>query len=409
MGARIRRFGGTVLAAALVVGLTSAATSATTSTAPDRDALRQAMAELARSGAAGVQVRLHDATGDWTGAAGVRELSGGAVPTNGRFRAGSITKMFVSTVVLQLVDEGTVALDDPIDEYLPEYGIDPRITVRMLLQHTSGLFNYTGEARPDGTLEPGIPLYGKDFEDNRFRTYTPAELVGVALSKPARFEPGTSWSYSNTNYVLAGQLIERVTGKSYADQIRHRVLRPLGLRNTVLPGARTTIPGPHAHGYYAYKLPDQLRVLDVSRINPTWATSAGEIISTTRDLDTFITALFDGDLLPADLLAEMRDVLPIGAGSGYGLGLQTIDAGPSCGGVYEGHTGGMHGYQSYLFSNADGSTRFELSVTNDAIDVADPEAAQRFAAAANNVLIAIVCGAARPADRATMFDGLAVA
>jgi D-alanyl-D-alanine carboxypeptidase len=403
MGAGIRTFGGAVAAATLVVGLTGGTASAT----PDRDALRAAMAELAGSGAAGVQVRLHDAEGDWTGSAGVRELRGGKVPVDGHFRVGSITKTFVSTVVLQLVHEGAVALDDPIDDYLPEYGIDGRITVRMLLQHTSGLFNYTGEPRADGTLEPGIPLYGKGFERNRFRTYRPADLVGVALAKPARFEPGTGWSYSNTNYVLAGQLIERLTGKSYATEIRQRILRPLGLRATVLPGARTDIPGPHAHGYHAYRLTDRLRVLDVARVNPTWASSAGEIISTTRDLDRFITALLDGELLPAGLLAEMRDALPTGGGGGYGLGLQTLDAGTACGGVYEGHTGGMHGYQSFLFSN--GSTRFEVSVTTDDSDWADPDAAQRLAVAVNNVLVAAVCGTARPAAATSMVDTLAVA
>ncbi len=403
MGASMRRLGGVVLAGTLVAGLSSATASAT----PGRDDLRQAMTELAGSGAAGVQLRIHDEKGDWTGAAGMRELAGGKVPTNGRFRAGSITKTFVSTVVLQLVDEGEVVLDDPIDEYLPEYGIDPRITVRMVLQHTSGLFNYTGEPRPDGTIEPGIPLFGKEFEDNQFRTYAPEELIAVALSEPARFEPGTSWSYSNTNYVLAGQLIERLTGKSYDSQVRQRILRPLGLRETVLPGARPNIPGPHAHGYYTYRAEDGLRVLDASRVNPTWAGSAGELISTTRDLDTFITALLGGKLLPADLLAEMREALPIGPADGYGLGLQTIDVGPDCGGVYEGHTGGMHGYQSYLFSN--GAKRLEISVTTDDMDTEDPAAAERFAVALNKVLVVAMCGSAQPANRPTVLDGLAAA
>jgi D-alanyl-D-alanine carboxypeptidase len=382
----------------LVVGLASAGTA---SAATDRDALLQAMTELTSSGAAGLQVRIHDEHGDWTGSTGVRTISGGEVPTNGRFRAGSITKTFVSTVVLQLVDEGAVALDDPVGEYLPQYGLDPRITVRMLLQHTSGLFNYTGEPRPDGTLEPGIPLYGKDFEENQFRTYTPEELIRVALSKPARFVPGTGWSYSNTNYVVAGQLVERLTGTSYAYQIQHRILRPLKLRDTVLPGTWPAIPGPHAHGYYAYQNDGQQRVLDVSRVNPSWASSAGEIISTTRDLDRFITALFGGELLPADLLDQMRAALPT---SGYGLGLESVDVGPACGGVYQGHTGGMHGYQSFMFSTADGGTRFEMSVTIGAVDLTNPEVAQRLTGALNNLLLAATCGSAAPAGRGHVMD-----
>lgn len=393
MGARIRRFGGAALACALTVTLSTATAQA----APGRDELRAAMANLTAAGAAGVQVRIHDEKGDWTGSSGVRELRGGKVPTNGRFRVGSITKTFVSTVVLQLVDEGRLALDDPATRYLPEYGLDPRITVRMLLQHTSGLFNYTGEPNPDGTVEEGIPLFGADFAENRFRTYDPDELVAVAMAKPARFAPGASWSYSNTNYILAGQLVERLTGTSYGTQVRQRILRPLGLRETVVPGTRTGIPGPHAHGYYAYPEDGGLRVLDVSRINPTWASSAGEIISTTRDLDRFVTALFDGDLLPADLLAEMREALPIDADYGYGLGLESLDAGADCGGVYQGHSGGMHGYQSFMLSNGD--KRFEVSVTVGAINSEDAAAQERLGLAFNNLLVVALCGTATPADR----------
>jgi D-alanyl-D-alanine carboxypeptidase len=382
----------------MVVGLTTGTASAN----PGRDALRQAMTELVAAGAAGVQVRVRDDQGAWVGSAGVRELSGGKVPTNGRFRAGSITKTFVSVVVLQLVDEGEVALDGSVAEYLPEYGLDQRITVRMLLQHTSGLFNYTGEANPDGTIEPGIPLLGEEFAANRFRTYTPDELVAVSLSKPARFEPGTSWSYSNTNYVLAGQLIERLTGTPYAVQVRKRILAPLGLRETTLPGTSPRIPGPHAHGYYAFPDEGRLRVLDVSWVNPTWAGAAGELISTTRDLDTFVTALTGGRLLPADLLAEMRDALPLTETVGYGLGLMTVDNGPDCGGRYEGHNGGMHGYGSVMLGTADGTRRVEISVTTGAGDSTDPENVSRYSTAYNNVLIAAMCGTAQPADRSLL-------
>jgi D-alanyl-D-alanine carboxypeptidase len=401
MGAR--GLAGVLLAATLVVGLTGGTASAE----GGRDELRQALTALAGSGVAGVQLRIHDEHGDWTGSAGVRELSGGKVPTNGRFRAGSITKTFVSTVVLQLVDEGEVELDAPVAGYLPEFGLDQRITVRMLLQHTSGLFNYTGEPRPDGTVEPGIPLYGTEFAENRFRTYRPAELVAVALAKPARFEPGTSWSYSNTNYVLAGLLIERVTGTRYAHQVRERVLEPLKLRSTVLPGTWPGIPGPHAHGYYAFRDGGHQRVLDVSVVNPTWAGSAGEIISTTRDLDRFLSALLDGELLPPDLLDQMRDILPVDEAYGYGLGLEALDAGPECGGVYEGHTGGMHGYTSYLFGN--GSTRFEMSVTSGVVDVEDPEALERLSRAVNAVLAAALCDGAEPADPTLLGERLTAA
>lgn len=407
MWGTIRRLGavvsGVALVSGLVTGLATGAAAAPASAEPGRDALRQALAELAASGAAGVQVRLRDDLGRWTGAAGVRELGDDdPVSTRGRFRAGSITKTFVSTVLLQLVDEGELTLDDSVDRHLPEYGLDPRITVRMLLQHTSGLFNYTGEPNPDGTLDPGIPLQGQEFVDNRFHTYRPADLVEVALAKPARFEPGTGWSYSNTNYVLAGLLIERLTGTPYADQVRHRVIWPLGLRETILPGTWPHLPRPHAHGYYAYQHDGESRVVDMATVNVSWAFSAGEIVSTTRDLNRFYAALFGGRLLPAELLAEMRTTLPTGDGTGYGLGLESLDLGPECGGTYQGHTGGMPGYQSLLFHNADGSRRLAVSVTIGAVDLlGDPEALERLAVAFSKVISIAACGTAQPPAGAT--------
>jgi D-alanyl-D-alanine carboxypeptidase len=388
MGASRRRLGGVVLAATLTVGLTSGVAAGPATADQGRTELQQAMTALTEAGVAGVQLRIHDEQGDWTGSAGVRELSGGKVPTNGRFRAGSITKTFMTTVVLQLVNEGKVVLDDPIAKYLPRYGFDPRITVRMLLRHTSGLFNYTGDVTADGTPDPGIPLFGKDFAENRFRTYTPEELIDFALSKPARFSPGTDWRYSNTNFIVIGQLVERVTHTPYAVQVQRRILAPLHLRETVFPGTRTDIPGPHAHGYYAYRDAGQFHVLDATRLNPTWAGSAGEIISTTRDLDTFIKALLGGRLLPANLLAEM---MTPSLSPAYGSGMELLDAGPTCGGVYYGHSGGIHGYQSLMFSNPDRTTRFEVSVTSGDADLSDPEVTARLSAALNNVLIAAVC------------------
>lgn len=387
-----RRLGGVLLAAALVTGLAS--TTATAS--PDRPEVRQAMAALHDAGVAGVQLRIHDEDGDWVGSAGVRELSGGKVPTNGRFRAGSITKTFVSTVVLQLVRERKVALDDPIARYLPRYGFDQRITVRMLLQHTSGLFNYTGEP---STQESGIPLFGREFVQNRFRGYTPGELIAVSLSKPARFAPGTSWSYSNTNYIVIGQLIERLTGTPWSVQVQKRIIGPLGLRDTVLPGKRTDVPGPHAHGYYTFHDSGQFEVIDATRLNPTWAGAAGELISTTRDLDTFISALLGGKLLPATLLAEMKAPSPFVP---YGLGLAALDVGPECGGVHYGHDGGIHGYLSFMFSTPDRGERLELSITTGDADLDDPAVAQRVSEALNNLMIAAACDSP-PADR-TLVD-----
>jgi D-alanyl-D-alanine carboxypeptidase len=275
-----------------------------------------------------------------------------------------------------------------VADYLPEFGLDRRITVRMLLQHTSGLFDYTGAMLPDGTIVPGIPLAGQEFVDNRFHTYRPEELVRFGLSKPALFEPGTDWGYTNINYVLAGLLIEKIAGRPYGDEVGRRILSPLGLRDTLVPGTRSEIPGPHAHGYYRYQDAGQPKTVDITRQNPSWASSAGEMISTTRDLHTFFTALNRGKLLPAPLLAEMRKPHPKG---NYGLGLYVQDAGPNCGGVIFKGMGGFHGYGTIMASTPDGSRTFELSLTYGDT-VADLELAQAYDKADRTLVNKVICG-----------------
>ncbi|WP_407654755.1 serine hydrolase domain-containing protein [Actinomadura luzonensis] len=311
---------------------------------------------------------MHDERGDWAGSAGARKLgSAAAPPVNGRYWIGSTTKTFTATLVLQLVAEGRVGLDSPVAGYLPELGLDPRITVRMLLRHNSGLFNYTGEYYPDGTVVPGIPGTGKEWLDHRFTSYHPEELVRLALSKPARFEPGTNWSYSNTNYTLALLLVEKVTGHSYAEEMRRRILRPLGLTGTLVPGDQSRLPGPHAHGYLRYQDGDQWRVVDVSRQNLSMLAGAGDMISTTKDVQTFFTALLRGRLLPAALVAEMyRDPDPRSESlyGRYGLGMYVLDTGPDCAGVVLDHNGSPPaGYGSLMYSTPDGSRTLTASLT----------------------------------------------
>jgi D-alanyl-D-alanine carboxypeptidase len=372
-GNGLRRVAVTALAAALLAGAatpaeatadSSAAVSTAVSTAPDgqdRPELQQTMQAFVDAGFSGMQLRVHDEQGAWTGSAGVRQLGQAAKPpTNGRFWAGSITKTFTATLVLQLVAEGKITLDAPVAGYLPELGLDRRITVRMLLQHTSGLFNYTGELRPDGTLVPGIPATGDEWLNNRFHSYRPEELVRLALSKPANFAPGTDQSYANTNYTLALLLIEKVTGRSYAQEMRQRILRPLGLKGTVVPGDRTQLPEPHAHGYYRYEEDGQQKTVDISRQNLSLLAGAGDMISTTQDLQTFISALNGGELLPAPLLAEMRK--PYGKYN-YGFGLFVQDLGPNCGTVYQHNGSPPHGYGALMYSSPDGKKTLTASVT----------------------------------------------
>ncbi|MGW0806227.1 serine hydrolase domain-containing protein [Nonomuraea sp. NPDC002799] len=394
----LRRVAVTALAAALLAGAAVAAPGAATAagsvTVPkavagqDRPELQKATQAWIDAGFAGVQVRVHDEQGEWVGSAGVRKLGQDAKPpTNGAFWAGSISKPFTATVVLQLVAEGRIGLDKPVDDYLPEFGLDRRITVRMLLQHTSGLFNYTGDFDPDGTYVPGISAAGKAWLDNRFRSYRPEELVRLALSKPARFAPGTDQVYTNTNYTLALLLIEKVTGRSYAEEMQRRILRPLKLGGTMAAGNRTRLPGPHAHGYYRYEEVGQEKVVDISRENLSLLAGAGDLISTTQDLHTFISALNGGKLLPAKVLAEMRRPHPK---MGYGLGLFVQDLGPGCGTVFQHNGSPPHGYGAFMYSSPDGKKTLTASVTW--VDEATRGPAKDYAKLVDGLVQEVFCG-----------------
>ncbi|WP_188189185.1 serine hydrolase domain-containing protein [Nonomuraea sp. SYSU D8015] len=379
-----RRVAVTALAAALLAGAATPgmATADSSVAVPkaaagqNRPELQKAIQAFVDAGFLGVQVRVNDERGEWVGSAGARKLGASAKPpTNGRFWVGSVTKTFVATVVLQLVAEGRLGLDDVVAGYLPEFGLDERITVRMLLQHTSGVFNYTGDLDPDGTWVPGLPATGNEWLDNRFRSYRPKELVWFALSKPTRFEPGTGWSYANTNYTLAQLLIEKVTGRSLDKEMKRRILGPLGLRGTVVPGNRTQLPGPHAHGYYRYQDAGQWKVVDVSRQNLSLLAGAGDMISTTQDLHTFFSALNGGKLLPAELLAEMRKSHPKSDTlyGRYGLGMFVQDTGPDCVGTIFNHNGSPPGgYAALMYSSPDGSKTLTASLTagDAAVDIA---------------------------------------
>ncbi|MGZ2361979.1 beta-lactamase family protein [Streptomyces sp. 372A] len=342
----------------------------------DRPELQKIIDGMIDAGFTGVAVRVQDERGPWEGSAGLRELSETAKPpTDGYIRIGSNTKTFAATAALRLVAEGAIDLDAPAAEYLPGLDIDHEITVRMLLQHTSGIFNFTGEYYDDGTFAPGIAATtaGREWVDNRFRTYRAEELVRLALSKPARFEPGTDWSYSNTNYVLVRLLIENVTGSSLPDGMERLVLGPLGLRDTSLPETETALAEPHAHGYYRYQEDGgEERTVDVTRQNPSWISTGGDMISTTHDLHTFISALTGGKLLPAPLLAEMFRPHPK---AGYGLGVFVQDVGPDGGKVIT-HNGGMAGHAALMYSTPDGTRT--LTAALNYVDDASMSMAQAF-------------------------------
>ncbi|RHA44452.1 class A beta-lactamase-related serine hydrolase [Cellulomonas rhizosphaerae] len=327
----------------------------------DRPSLRRALLDIVDSGFVGIQVRVNDRRGEWVGSAGESVLGESTPPpTDGYIRIGSNTKTFVAATVLQLIAEGAVALDTSAAVYLPDLTIDPRITVRMLLQHTSGIFNFTGEiyaaeAGVEGvpwngmTLVPGIPWQGREWVDSRFTHHSSEDLARVALSKPGRFEPGTDWSYSNSNYALLRLIIEEVSGRSLAEEMHRLVLSPLGLTQTQVPDS-ASIPDPHAHAYYRYGDDGEETTVDVTSQDPSWISSGGDMISTTRDLHLFISSLTSGRLVPEPLLAEMLTPHPP---AGYGLGVFVQDTGH---GTVITHNGGIAGHGALMYSSPDGST-----------------------------------------------------
>lgn len=270
----------------------------------------------------------------------------GAAEPAGYFRIGSVTKTFVATVVLQLVDEGRVTLDTPIDRYLP--GLVPNgrnITVRQVLNHRSGIYDYAHD--------PGYST-NRWRGDERFRHFEPDELLAVAFRHEPYFDPGAAWHYSNTNYVIAGLLIERLTGRPYGTEITRRILKPLRLKDTSVPGDRPGLPRPHARGYTEV----DGRLVDATLMNPSLDWAAGEMISTAADLNAFFAALFGDRLLNPETLAQMRGYGEAGPPLfDYGLGLQRFHL--PCGRSVEGHSGQLIGYTTYSLHGT--TTRATLS------------------------------------------------
>ncbi|MEV8506211.1 serine hydrolase domain-containing protein [Actinoplanes sp. NPDC051475] len=285
--------------------------------------------------------------------AGVSDLRTGApVPDAGRVRLASNTKMFTATVMLQLVGEGKVALDEPVETYLPGIvrgdGIDGRrITVRQLLQQTSGLPDYDEE------------LF-KDFVAALHTYHEPYELLRVAFAAKPESQPGEKFAYSNTNYILAGLIAQKVTGRPIGELITHRIIEPLGLRDTYWPGdGEQTIRGPHPHGYFPAT--DGKPAVDITTSDPSPGWSAGALIGTPADLNRFLTALLGGRLLAPAQLAEMKKTVDAPGfdtvgGSRYGLGIATFKL--SCGGFAWTHGGIAPGYVT-----ADGVTNSGKAAT----------------------------------------------
>ncbi|CAM5436798.1 serine hydrolase domain-containing protein [Streptomyces abikoensis] len=367
-GARLATAFAAALAAVAAAGTGAAADAAVSR--PDKKALEQSIAGFPNADVSGALVRVAGPGGHWWGTSGAADKATGAsVRSGSSFRIGSITKLFTGTVMLQLAAEHRVDLDAPARRYVP--GLLPDafhdVKVGQLLDHTSGLPGPSALTYGDGS--------NKWFAENRFRSWTPTEIVKAAVDgKAPAFPAGTAQQYNGINTHVAGLIIERVTGHPYADEVRHRITRPLGLRHTYVPAAGdVTLPEPHAHGYRTV----DGSLVDVTEQSPyAWA-EAG-MISTAADLDRFITELFRGRLLPPSQQQRIFDLpdVPNAPGNRHCASLtDPAGRGGACfsriglmrtelpdGTVVWGKTGSLPGYVNGVFAKRDLSRRVVYSL-----------------------------------------------
>ncbi|GGS60410.1 serine hydrolase domain-containing protein [Streptomyces violaceus] len=381
---RIRLLTAAVLVVGVVAGPSALPAAASAPAAPaavssqsPNPALEAAIAGLPTADATAALVRVGGKEGVWRGSSGVHDLrSNRPADPAARFRAGSVTKVFTAAVALQLAEEGLLDLARTARSYLPELipAAYKNVTVRQLLNHTHGipLADF-----PATTVEESYEI--------RFQVHDPRAMVRSATSKPPEFAPGERQHYHNMGYTIAGLLIERVTGDSYEDQVAERVLEPLELRDTYYPGANPRIVGPHNHGYQTMRLDDgTVGLRDVSVWGATDAWAAGDIISTTEDLERFTQALFKGRVVRGPLLEEMFALPKVadfktGKPAAYSVGLSMKVLG---GREVWGKTGGRWGYNAAIAATRNGSRTLVYSV--NATDAKGPD----MNAVAQNIMVA---------------------
>ena len=355
--------------ALVVAAATAFAISSSAAADQGHSATQEAMdAQVQQAGGApAVLGQAQDGGGVWNGASGAADRVTLRPPlAEDRFRIGSLTKPFIATVLLQLEAEEKLDLDDTVERWLPGTvrgsGHDGRrITLRQLLGHTSGVYDFTADAAVRRTY------FGPLFPRHRYDTHEPAALVRTAMTHPPAFEPGADWQYSNTNYVLVGMVVEKVTGRPYAKEVERRITDPLGLHDTSLPGTSSVIPGLHGRAYSTLsRSGPHPPVHDVTTLNPSVAGASGEMISSTDDLIRFMRALVSGDVLPPRQLGEMKSTVPADGNSRYGLGL--TERRLSCGTKVWGHEGTIQGSHSVAVTTPDGSHTAAFNINGDWAD-----------------------------------------
>ncbi|MCI3242336.1 serine hydrolase domain-containing protein [Streptomyces spinosisporus] len=310
---------------------------------PDLTGVQNVLRTALKQGAPGAMARIDDHGSVTRAAAGVADRKSKRPISNAdRFRIGSVTKTFSAVVLMQLADEGRLKLDASVDHYLPGLLPDRKITVRQVLGHRSGLYDYTNDM-----FAKAVP----GFEEVRTKVFGYRQLVDRSLRHARTNAPGAAYSYSNTNFVVAGLLIEKLTGHSVRTEYQNRIIKPLKLRDTFYVHPDRKIPGRHARGYLT---PDRAGapLVDATEQTVSWAQSAGAVISSTRDLNTFLSALLGGRLMSSAQLKQMEHMVRVDSTQAYGLGLRRRTL--SCGVSVYGHTGAVQGYYTYAFATKDG-------------------------------------------------------
>ena len=334
----------------------TAASAAATATMPaDMQASFQKVLDDARTqfGFPGVQAGVWMPDGTWVGTSGTagQGLTTPITPAD-HTRIGSITKTFTITALLQLAEKGLVSLEDPISKYVPGMPNGDTATLGNLAAMTSGIPSYTEN---------------KAFTDalfaNTSKAWTPQQLVDVVKGEAPMFAPGTKFYYSNTNTVLLGMVMEQVTGKPMEQIFSEQIFTPLGLTQTSFPGSSTEIPAPYLRGITVQGQPAG-QTADATNWSPTWAFTAGEIISTLDDLRVWAKALATGQgLLGAEYQQKRLDSLkstvpPNTPEKTYGLGFGIANG-------WIGHTGELPGYNTAAYYNPTNQTTIVVMVNSD--------------------------------------------
>ena len=300
----------------------------------------------------------HPGRGSWRKAAGVGDLATGApVTLDDHVRIASNTKTFVGLVTLQLVDEGAIGLDDPLERYVPGVANGDAITIRQVLGMSAGIHSYVDD-----------PRIAVDYAADPLLPFTPDDALAIVRAAAPDFAPGERVQYSDSNYILLGFVVEGVTGRTLAEEIAARVIRPLGLAHTSFPDT-VDMPTPYLHGYAAGAPGDPL--IDASRSNPDVAWAAGAMVSTLADLRVYVEALATGALLSPRTFAAQTEFGSLasrpGMDVGYGLGLLSYNG-------LLGHNGGIVGYSSWMLHEPESGATLVVVTNRSGIDggTADP-------------------------------------